>query len=169
MKTFVVLNSRTQDFIGHYTTTASTAFSKGGAMGAPNASDVLAYASAGTHPYAFLLNEVTTDGLSYEEMMHNPGLASEEVKAGKNVLVVLNKPGLMVATDNIASDWDGSAGSAAIGDEVEVGSNGVLQKTTVGTHAKIGKVIDVDYLADGNSDCIVVQMFSNDLGDSAVS
>ena len=167
MNTFVV--KKGGEYLGIYTTTASTAFVKGGAMGRPTAAGVLAYATAGTHPYAFLLNKVSTDGLTYEERIHTPGLASEEVKAGDAVMVLLNQPGVMVATDCINADWDGSETDPAVGDEVEVGASGVLQKTTVGTHAKIGRVIDVDVLADGNASTLLIQLNADDLGDSAAS
>ena len=117
------------DIIGKWKSKDATAVAAGKIVDLDTNGD-LAVASALGY---FLLQDVTTDGPSFNE--RELGVWQWDVKAGSPAAVAPAKKGAVIWIDNMA-------GTAPVaGDEVEAATGGVLQKKSTGT--AVGKVLSV--------------------------
>lgn len=118
------------DIIGKWKSKAETAVTSGMIVDLDADGD-LAVASALGY---FLLQDVTTDGPSFNE--RELGVWQWDIKAGSPAAVAPAIKGGVIWTDNMTG-----ATKPVAGDEVEAATGGVLQKKASGT--AVGKVLSV--------------------------
>lgn len=116
------------EIIGKWKSKASTAVAAGKVVNL--SSGALEVATAFGY---FLLQDVTTDGPSFNE--RELGVYQADVKAGSYVAVVAPKRGAIIWTDNMTGT------APAAGDEVEITTGGALQEKVSGT--AVGKVLSI--------------------------
>jgi len=143
---------------GEYSAPAS-AMAKG--LAVVISGSTIAKCGAATRPDGFLLTAVTTDGLSYQELLAIPHAEVEETKVsvGK-VRFVEYVDGVEIATDNNNSEtW-------SVGDKILCIANGVLSNVGDSGDYYIGKVISSSHAAGGETGLERIKL-SKDLGTKA--
>ncbi len=162
MTTFCVAYRGAPVLDGNFETPAG-AMARG--VGVVRSSDTIALAGVGIVPLGFLNSEVTTDGPSYEELVHIPldSTIIHEKKVSEGVVqVTAYDPGTYyVLKGNIEAGTTFAVGEyvymAASGEFTD--GNGANQGDTV-----LGVVEQIDVTFGNETDCIVWQAVAN-LGD----
>lgn len=98
--------------------TCNTALAKGIAVEETgDGTEIVQACPCGT-PLGFLLQDVTSDGPSYEELELLPGSEIYEVKIGNKVTVIDGEGELV--TSQVVTSGTGNLGSASVGDELAI-------------------------------------------------
>ena len=114
------------DFVGVYKTPASTAISAGTFVSVTNGAIALAAGEDADDARYIILQNVTTDGPSYQEIVNR--VVQHEIKAGEVATIVPRKRGAVISTNVITTGAETGAITAAAtaGTEVSV-IDGVLR------------------------------------------
>ncbi len=140
--------------------TPSGAMARG--IGVVRSSDTVAKASVGIVPYGFLNSEVTTDGPTYEELIHaglDSGIIKEKKVSEGVVQVIAYDPGTSyVIKGNVLSGTTFAVGEyvfmAADGEFTDLA--GAAQGDTI-----LGIVESITATWENETDCIVWQAVAN--------